>query len=214
MMREADSADSASKGSRAPGCPTRLAPARVRTPERASHLPTPSFTLLPLPHSPTRESLPPLSNTPHTAIMAEHDYRSAPTHPVSKRNDGSSHTPHCNSEVYKQLHEESVKNPDKFWDRVRRTFPSFPLAVALRGRVVRRGGVVQLAAPLAGGRDAFVEVHTAAQAQASTRLPRTVAWGEPQSESRATRRVGLDLRRALLLAPQLPRACGAVHLAF
>lgn len=50
--------------------------------------------------------------------MAEHDYRSAPTHAISKRNDGSSHKPHANEESYATMYRESIDQPDKFWDRV------------------------------------------------------------------------------------------------
>lgn len=51
--------------------------------------------------------------------MAEHDYRSAPTHPVSKRNDGSGHKPHANEETYAAMYRESIDKPNEFWDRVR-----------------------------------------------------------------------------------------------
>ncbi|KWU46025.1 acetate--CoA ligase [Rhodotorula sp. JG-1b] len=50
--------------------------------------------------------------------MAEHDYRSAPTHPVSKRNDGSGHKPHANEESYAAMYRESIDKPNEFWDRM------------------------------------------------------------------------------------------------
>jgi len=50
-----------------------------------------------------------------------HDYRSAPTHPISKRTDGSSkehHTPHANTEQYEVMYKESITQPEVFWDKV------------------------------------------------------------------------------------------------
>ena len=52
-----------------------------------------------------------------------HDYRSAPTHPISKRTDGSSkehHTPHANTEEYERMYKESIEDPTGFWDKVSR----------------------------------------------------------------------------------------------
>jgi len=58
--------------------------------------------------------------------MAElHEYRQVPTHPISKRTDGSSsehHKPHANTEEYEKLYKESVEDPTGFWDRVSLTF--------------------------------------------------------------------------------------------
>lgn len=66
---------------------------------------------------------------------AEHDYRSAKTHPISKRNDGSSHTSHANPDEYKALYKESVEQPAQFWDKVRPTSLSLS-----RARCDERGG--------------------------------------------------------------------------
>lgn len=71
-------------------------------------------------------------------MASEHQYN-APTHPISKRNDGSSHKPHVHEEEYRKLYAESVEHPAQFWDRVSaplscpRTAPR--LARRRRGRV-------------------------------------------------------------------------------
>ncbi|BGP34062.1 acetyl-coenzyme A synthetase 2 [Rhodotorula toruloides] len=49
--------------------------------------------------------------------MADVDYKAVKTHPISKRNDGSTgHKPHSNEEEYKKMYERSVKDPLGFWD--------------------------------------------------------------------------------------------------
>ncbi|GAA5920340.1 hypothetical protein JCM1841_005571 [Sporobolomyces salmonicolor] len=54
--------------------------------------------------------------------MAElHEYRQAPTHPISKRTDGTSekhHKPHANTEEYERMYKESIEDPTGFWDRM------------------------------------------------------------------------------------------------
>lgn len=51
--------------------------------------------------------------------MADVDYKAVKTHPISKRNDGSTgHKPHSNEEEYKKLYERSIKDPLGFWDEV------------------------------------------------------------------------------------------------
>lgn len=97
-----------------------------------------SFHTLPASH------LPPAH--PNSPEMAEHDYRSAPTHPVSKRNDGSGHKPHANEESYAAMYRESIDKPNEFWDRVRCALFS-PLSgsvdsqASLEPRIVPAGGV-------------------------------------------------------------------------
>ncbi|BGO93616.1 hypothetical protein NBRC10512_001250 [Rhodotorula toruloides] len=51
--------------------------------------------------------------------MADVDYKAVKTHPISKRNDGSTgHKPHSNEEEYKELYERSIKDPLGFWDEM------------------------------------------------------------------------------------------------
>ncbi|GAA5891214.1 hypothetical protein JCM8208_002544 [Rhodotorula glutinis] len=52
------------------------------------------------------------------ATAPEHDYRSAKTHPISKRNDGDQHVTHANADEYKALYKESVEQPEQFWDKM------------------------------------------------------------------------------------------------
>lgn len=50
-----------------------------------------------------------------------HEYRGIETHPIAHRTNGQSaehKTPHANPEQYKQMYEESINDPNAFWDRV------------------------------------------------------------------------------------------------
>jgi len=78
--------------------------------------------------------------------MAElHEYRQVPTHPISKRTDGSSsehHKPHANTEEYEKLYKESIEDPTGFWDRVSHTLTYYllaPRAAGMEGKGRRRG---------------------------------------------------------------------------
>jgi hypothetical protein len=67
--------------------------------------------------------------------MADVDYKAVKTHPISKRNDGSTgHRPHSNEEEYKKMYERSIKDPIGFWDEV-----SLPACPSLRD-VRQEGG--------------------------------------------------------------------------
>lgn len=80
-------------------------------------------------------------------IMAEIDYAAPPTHPISKRTDGTSsvyHKPHANEEEYKKLYAESIgeKTAMGFWDRVSRipngfVFPPPPETAPSRSKLPR-----------------------------------------------------------------------------